>query len=78
MFATTTFPPRVIELIARQIKSLTKNCPEGIVFHPNDDELTDLEADIHGPTGTPYASGVFRIKLDLPEEFPNVPPKGYF
>jgi ubiquitin-conjugating enzyme E2 S len=78
MFSTTTFPPRVVVLIAKQTKALLKNCPEGVIFHPSDDELTDLEADILGPSGTPYETGIFRIRLELPEEFPAVAPKGYF
>jgi ubiquitin-conjugating enzyme E2 S len=43
----------------------------------NDDDLTDIEADLHGPTCTPYEGGLFRIKLELPEDFPKCPPRGY-
>lgn len=28
--------------------------------------------------GTPYAGGVFRVKLVLGKDFPVAPPKGYF
>ena len=28
--------------------------------------------------GTPYAGGVFRVKLSLSKDFPRSPPKGFF
>ena len=31
-----------------------------------------------GTEGTPYEGGVFRMKLALGADFPNVPPKGFF
>lgn len=31
-----------------------------------------------GLAGTPYAQGVFRVKLCLGKDFPTTPPKGYF
>jgi len=64
MFSSISFPPKVIELIARQKKALLKKCPEGVVFINNQDDITDLEADIYGPDKTPYENGVFRIKLE--------------
>lgn len=30
------------------------------------------------PAGTPYAGGMFRVKLALGKDFPSAPPKGYF
>jgi ubiquitin-conjugating enzyme E2 S len=44
----------------------------------NESDFLDIQADIHGPVGTPYHGGVFRCKLVLSSEFPKVPPKGYF
>ena len=47
-----------------------------IIF--NEGDMTDIQADIEGPVGTPYEGGVFRCKLAVENDFPNNPPKGYF
>ena len=44
----------------------------------NDLDIFDLQADICGPSETPYEKGIFRVKLVLTNEFPSTPPKGYF
>jgi hypothetical protein len=77
MFSTISLPPRVIEAIAKQLKALSKKSPEGLTLIQNDDDLTDIEADLRGPACTPYQGGLFRIKLELPEDFPKCPPRGY-
>ena len=38
--------------------------------------MTDIQADIEGPIGTPYEGGIFRCKLAVENDFPNNPPKG--
>lgn len=38
--------------------------------------MTDIQADIEGPIGTPYEGGLFRCKLAVENDFPNNPPKG--
>ncbi|RXG58979.1 Ubiquitin-conjugating enzyme E2 S, partial [Armadillidium vulgare] len=57
---------------------LVKNPPEGIKVILNDQDVTDIQATITGPAGTPYANGQFKIKLALGKDFPASPPKGYF
>ncbi|XP_076054187.1 ubiquitin-conjugating enzyme E2 S isoform X2 [Oratosquilla oratoria] len=57
---------------------LVKGPPEGIRVHMNDEDITDIQATIWGPAGTPYAGGVFRVKLALGKDFPQGPPKGFF
>lgn len=44
----------------------------------NEADITDIQAEIEGPVGTPYEGGLFRIKLAIESSFPNVPPKGIF
>jgi len=70
--------PRVIQVIQKQIAELIKRPPDSIQYALNETDMLDIQADIHGPVGTPYVGGVFRCKLVLSSEFPKVPPKGYF
>jgi len=70
--------PRVIQVIQKQIAELIKRPPDSIQYVLNESDMLDFQADIHGPVGTPYVGGVFRCKLVLSNEFPKVPPKGYF
>lgn len=44
----------------------------------NDEDVTDIQATIEGPAGTPYAGGHFRMKLVLGNNFPSEPPKAFF
>jgi len=44
----------------------------------NEDNVADIVAEITGPTDTPYEGGTFKVKLALPQDYPQNPPKGYF
>lgn len=52
--------------------------PEGIKVQLNEADVTDIQALIEGPAGTPYCGGAFRVKLALSKDFPQQPPKAYF
>ncbi|TVU08430.1 hypothetical protein EJB05_41834, partial [Eragrostis curvula] len=71
-------PPNVIRQLAKELKNLDESPPEGITVIVNDDDFTNICADIEGPAGTPYENGVFRMKLLLSHDFPQSPPKGFF
>lgn len=70
--------PQVIKNVSRQIHTLVQEKMEGISVQVNEDDLTDVQAIIDGPPGTPYQGGQFRIKLVLSKDFPASPPKGFF
>uniref|UniRef100_A0A667I1P0 Ubiquitin conjugating enzyme E2 S n=1 Tax=Lynx canadensis TaxID=61383 RepID=A0A667I1P0_LYNCA len=73
-----TCPP-IIRLVYKEVTTLTADPPDGIKVFPNEEDLTDLQVTIEGPEGTPYAGGLFRMKLLLGKDFPaSSPPKGYF
>lgn len=72
------FSPYVIKQISRELGELTKNPCEGIRVVFNEDDVTSVQADIDGPSGTPYFGGSFRIRLVLGKNFPISPPKGFF
>ncbi|KAL6066494.1 ubiquitin-conjugating enzyme E2 S [Balamuthia mandrillaris] len=70
--------PSVLRKIATEFRKLVTAPPEGIKLIPNESDITDVQATIEGPAGTPYEGGFFRVRLSLGPEFPQVPPKGYF
>lgn len=78
MAANENLPPNVIKLLAKELKNLNETPPEGIKVIVNDDGFSTIYADIEGPAGTPYENGIFHMKLLLPHDFPQSPPKGYF
>lgn len=60
------------------MQQLASDPPEGIKIQLNDADVTDIQALIEGPPGTPYSGGAFRVKLALSKDFPQQPPKAYF
>ncbi|KAI3500597.1 hypothetical protein L1887_36421 [Cichorium endivia] len=78
MATNENLPPNVIKQLAKELRNLNETPPEGIKVGVNDDDFSTIYADIEGPAGTPYESGVFRMKLILSRDFPHSPPKGYF
>jgi len=71
-------PPHIMRGVSKEIVSLSQEHPEGISLHLNYDDLTDIQATISGPEGTPYFGGEFKLKIVLGKDFPSSPPKGYF
>ena len=45
------------------------------VFVPDEGNLMHWKGTLKGPTGTPYEGGVFKIDIQLPSDYPFVPPK---
>ncbi|CAI0374618.1 unnamed protein product [Linum tenue] len=78
MATNENLPPNVIKQLAKELKSLDESPPEGIKVGVNDDDFSIIYADIEGPDGTPYENGIFRMKLLLPHDFPQLPPQGFF
>lgn len=70
--------PQIIRQIVQEMHKLSDEPPEGIKVLLNEADVTDIQALIEGPAGTPYSGGAFRIKLALSKEFPQQPPKAFF
>jgi len=70
--------PQTIRQVMRELQEMETTPPEGIKVLINESDVTDIQALIDGPAGTPYAAGVFRVKLTLNKDFPQTPPKAYF
>ena len=69
---------RMIKILWRQQQELLKKSPDHVIPIINSEDPIDIQADIEGPEGTPYESGIFRVKLFIPSEFPQIAPKGIF
>ena len=69
---------RMIKVLWRQQQELLKKSPDHVTPIINSEDPIDIQADIEGPEGTPYESGIFRVKLFIPSEFPQIAPKGIF
>lgn len=70
--------PAVIMSLAKEIRKLANEPLDGIKVQLNEEDVTDVVAEITGPDQTPFEGGVFKVKLVLPSDYPSAPPKGYF
>ncbi|RKP35783.1 ubiquitin-conjugating enzyme E2s, partial [Dimargaris cristalligena] len=70
--------PTAIRKIIKELQGLEQNPHEGIHVVTNEEDITDIQAWVAGPEGTPYQNGFFRIKLQLGSDFPNMPPQCWF
>ena len=50
--------PQVIRAVRKELMDLTRSPPEGLKLHLNDADVTDIQATLEGPQGTPFAGGV--------------------
>lgn len=72
-------PPQVMRKLMKEIRKLSRSPPDGVKFTPRDDEnISEIYAELEGPADTPYAGGRFTVKLVVGRDFPQAPPKGYF
>eukprot|EP01135_Chromosphaera_perkinsii_P012221 Nk52_evm1s2613 gene=Nk52_evmTU1s2613 len=75
---STTLSPHVMHSVMKEVAALVKDPPEDIKVELNEADITNICAEIVGPSGTPYEGGLFRMKLVLGADFPSAPPKGFF
>ncbi|KAK3843373.1 MAG: hypothetical protein J3R72DRAFT_383304 [Linnemannia gamsii] len=70
-------PGPALRKIFREVHAMVNDPPEGIrMIHSED--ITDIQAWIQGPEGTPFEGGCFRLRVQLNADFPNTPPKCFF
>ncbi|KJE88553.1 hypothetical protein CAOG_00194 [Capsaspora owczarzaki ATCC 30864] len=63
----------------KELPLLASQPPPGIsCWQKNPDRIDLLEANITGPEGTPYASGVFKLELEIPDRYPFEVPQTRF
>ncbi|KAI8141387.1 ubiquitin-conjugating enzyme/RWD-like protein [Fennellomyces sp. T-0311] len=78
MSTRSELAPHALKKIAKELQSLERSPPEDIQVLNNEQDLTEIQAWIRGPDGTPYENGYFKVRLLLNEGYPDAPPKGYF
>lgn len=77
--ASENLAPQVISRLMSEMRDLIRNPPEGIEYVENEENsVSEIHAMIMGPEETPFFGGRFRLKLVISEEYPNVPPRGFF
>ncbi|CCX32307.1 ubiquitin-conjugating enzyme/RWD-like protein [Pyronema domesticum] len=65
--------------IMKELDDMSKDVASGVRFTiPNSDNLQQIRGIFTGPPDTPYAGGTFEIDIQLPENYPFVPPKMKF
>lgn len=64
--------------LAKEMRKLCQEPLDGIKVTLNEEDITDVCAEITGPEQTPFEQGVFKVKLVLPSDYPTAPPKGFF
>jgi len=62
----------------RELMGLQDEPIEGVRVVINEENMMDVQAELDGPPGTPYEGGLFRMRLALDSQYPDVAPKGYF
>ena len=77
-YSQVHFNANIIKILWRQQQELLKHSPEYVTPVINNEDPLDIQMDLEGPKATPYEGGIFRVKLLIPNGFPNTAPKGVF
>lgn len=64
--------------LGKELQMITSDPPANISAGLVDGDLFHWEAVILGPESTPYEGGVFRVDIQIPNEYPHHPPKMIF
>lgn len=56
--------------IQKEIASLQKEDLGGIVLEPDEVDIFRWKGWLPGPSGTPYAGGMFEVDIELPKDYP--------
>lgn len=63
----------------KELQMFVQSPPHGVSCWTNDeDNMTQLTAQIIGGEGTPYEGGIFKLEIQIPDRYPFEPPKVNF
>ncbi|KPI87336.1 putative ubiquitin-conjugating enzyme [Leptomonas seymouri] len=63
--------------LMRQMQEVQEHPVDGVQVRPSD-VMSEYHFDLDGPEGTPFEAGRFHVVLIFDEQYPEVPPKGFF
>ena len=78
--AAAAMPPSFSRL-SQEMRELSRGdgkASEGVELAPNENSIFHWEATLLGPEGTGYEGGLFRLDIQVPEEYPLAPPNVRF
>jgi ubiquitin-conjugating enzyme E2 S len=64
--------------LAADHAALHRDLPPYYLQPSDGDDLSQLTILLAGPPGTPFAQGVWKLHLKLPDDYPKSPPKATF
>lgn len=64
-----------VKRIAKELEECRQDTSSGVTLElVSENDLTHLVGYFHGPPGTPYEHGVFKVDINIPNEYPFKPP----
>jgi ubiquitin-conjugating enzyme E2 S len=79
MSLSNFFDAKMVKRVIKELAELQMSPVEGIrVDLASESNVSEIGVELDGPQGTPYAGGMFRLRLALPPDYPCSPPKGWF
>ena len=70
MSSSENIGPGVVLKLAKELRSLSQSPPDGVKIVMNEDEVTDIAADITGPSCTAFEGGCAALLSKPPHTLP--------
>ena len=67
-----------MRLLANQLRNLEQEPVEGFTVRADESNIFKWDVWIEGPSDTAYAGGIFKLRLEFPQDFPLNPPQLFF
>jgi len=64
--------------LQKELREIQSDKASGVTVAIVNDNLQRLVGSVPGPKDTPYAGGVFKVDIELDDQYPFVPPKMKF